>query len=322
MARTPQGSDGLSVTLVTAPDFFGRARMYEDAAVFVADVAGGPAGSAAVAIRELMVEGRIERVGYEFQFFTAPEHRRMGAAGRLRERIETHLGESGATMTTALVSDDNPPSYTFFQRQGFVRQQDAALTFVFATQHTDVRTDMGIRPATPADLPRIVRLLRETWAGYDLTPAWNVAELDAFAHRVIGPGLSGLLVREERGVLTACAGIWNWSAIQQIHVNEIAPELQPHLPTLRAGEKMRHWGLTSVGYRDPEALAPLVRHIANHALANGIDQIGLTDLPGVDDLGALSGLQATRIGVGLYVKSLKPGVELSTRPAYVDVIDL
>jgi hypothetical protein len=47
MRRAPQGSpDALSVTLVTAPDFFGRARMYEEAPVFVTDAEGGPAGSA------------------------------------------------------------------------------------------------------------------------------------------------------------------------------------------------------------------------------------------------------------------------------------
>jgi hypothetical protein len=149
-----------------------------------------------------------------------------------------------------------------------------------------------------------------------------VPALDAHARRVIGAGLSGLLVREERGVLTACAGIWDWSAVQQFRVNAIAPELRSYLPTFHAGENLRHWGLTTVGYRDPDAIAPLLRHIANHALARGIDQIGLMDLPGIDDLGAFVGLPAARLGVGLYVKSLAPHVALSDRSTYVDVIDL
>jgi GNAT superfamily N-acetyltransferase len=322
MKRAPQGSpDELSLSLVTAPDFFGRARMYEDAAVFVSDVEREPAGSAAVAVRELRLGGRIERVGYEFQYFTSPEHRRRGVAGELRERIEAFLADRGAALTTAMVSDENPPSYRFFQRDGFERVQDAPLSFVFVTQHTDVRPNMGIRLATEADLPRVVRLLRETWAGFDLTVDWDVAALERFVRRVIGPGLTGLLVREERGVLTACAGIWDWSAVQQFHIHTIAPALQPSLPTFRAGERLRQWGLTAVGYRDEAALAPLLRSIANRALAKGIEQIGVLDLPGVGDLGAIFGLPATRMGVGLYVKPLVPGAGLTGRPAYMDIID-
>jgi GNAT superfamily N-acetyltransferase len=323
MARAPQGSpDQLSVTLITAPDFFGRARMYEDATVFVTDVENDPAGSASVTIRDVTVGGRTERVGYEFQYFTSIEHRRMGVAGQLRQRIEQHLVDSGATMTTALIMDNNPPSYRFFQRNGFERQRDAALTFVFLTQHTDVWPGMGIRPATRADLPGIVHLLRETWAGYDLLADWDVAGLEAYARRVIRPGLSGLLVREEHGALTACAGIWDWSAVQQVYVNAIAPEVQEQLPTFRVGKTLRQWGLTAIGYRDPDALAPLLRHIANHAYSRKIDQIGLMDLPGIEDTGRFIGLPTARIEIGLYVKPLRADAELSDRPAYVDIIDL
>jgi hypothetical protein len=51
MATAPQASGGLPMTHFTAPNFFGRARMYEESAVVVADAWGDPVGSAAVAIR-------------------------------------------------------------------------------------------------------------------------------------------------------------------------------------------------------------------------------------------------------------------------------
>jgi GNAT superfamily N-acetyltransferase len=322
MTNASQGSDGLRLTLITVPDFFGRARLYESAETFVAEADGALAGSAAYTVREQRIGGRVRRVGYEFQYFTSPDHRRMGAAARLRERIEQALIESGAEWTTAVSADSNTASIALFERYGFARHGNPTLNFVFATQHTDVRPGMGIRPAGVGDLGEIANLLRTTWAGYDFVPDWEPETLEGSLRRVQGPDMEGLLVREERGRIVACVAIWNWAAVQQITVNEISPELQPRFPTFQAGKSLRHWGLREIGFRDPEDAAPLLRHVANHALSRGIDQIGMLDVPGIPDVGSIFGLPVATIPLRWHVKPLVAGLEPAEGPAYVDIIDV
>ncbi|RXM20632.1 GNAT family N-acetyltransferase, partial [Citrobacter sp. AAK_AS5] len=83
--------DDIADFLLNTPDFFGRARAYECARVFLAERGGEIAGSAAVTVRDVLVGGRLERGGYEFQFFTTPEFRRQGVAQALRAAIEAWL---------------------------------------------------------------------------------------------------------------------------------------------------------------------------------------------------------------------------------------
>ena len=64
--RCPQGTT-LIVSTVNMPDFFARAKAYEDYKVYVAFENNHIIGSAACAIRNAVVSGKVEKVGHEFQ---------------------------------------------------------------------------------------------------------------------------------------------------------------------------------------------------------------------------------------------------------------
>ena len=87
-----QSGTGLVITTVNIPDFFARAKAYETCQVYVACQDGQIVGSAACAIRQAPVQGKMQAVGYEFQYFTSPDHRRTGVASRLHEQIEGGSG--------------------------------------------------------------------------------------------------------------------------------------------------------------------------------------------------------------------------------------
>ena len=191
-----------------------------------------------------------------------------------------------------------------------------------ARQHIDILPDIGIRPAQPADLPVVATLLNRTWAGHDFVAPWRAETLAASLRRTVGQDLRHLLVREERGEIVACLGVWDWSAVQRIQIESITPEVQRRFPTFRAGEALRQWGLAPIGFRRLADLGPVLRHVMNLARAAGIDQIGLAGEPGADLLSATAGISAAGIGLGFWVKPLRPGLALTHRPVFVDIVDL
>lgn len=73
--QAPQG-ESLVISTVNIPDFFSRAKTYESWRVLNAYEGDRVIGSAACAIRDAVVGAHVRRVGYEFQYFTSPEHRR------------------------------------------------------------------------------------------------------------------------------------------------------------------------------------------------------------------------------------------------------
>jgi RimJ/RimL family protein N-acetyltransferase len=139
MRDTPQGTDGIEFSFVNEPDFFARSRAYENASILVAEDGGSLAGSAAFAIRDSLVAGVHRRVAYEFQYFTAFEHRRKGVARQLRARIDDELSTLGAELTTSIVLRENEASIRLFEQHGFRRRAPITLNFMLVDQRNSTR---------------------------------------------------------------------------------------------------------------------------------------------------------------------------------------
>ncbi len=75
--QCPMGT-ALIASTVNTPDFFARAKAYGSWKVIVACENSRIIGSAACAVRKGVVNGSLTQVGYEFQYFVSPEHRRRG----------------------------------------------------------------------------------------------------------------------------------------------------------------------------------------------------------------------------------------------------
>jgi GNAT superfamily N-acetyltransferase len=322
MADAPQRLNNLVVTLLNEPDYFARARAYDNATIFVAEDDGEIAGSAACAIRDVLIDGQWRQAGYEFQYFTAANHRRKGVAGRLHDAIEAHLRRKGVALSTAIISANNDPSLRFFEGTGFAPHRDLNVYFLTVFPHLDLQTGRTVRAAKTADLPAIANLINTTWSSHDhFTPA-SPGSLLGFLDRTPGPRADRMLVLEERGEIVACAGLWDWSRVQQIRVVavEAAPAGQPQ--RFQPGQTFKQWGISPVGFRDPADLVLLLRHAGNRALAHGVDRIGLV-ADTTDDLArTLQPMADVVTPLRFYAKPLTPDTTAGTRPLFVDIIDL
>jgi ribosomal protein S18 acetylase RimI-like enzyme len=323
MRDAPQQSNGVEFSLRTEPDFFGRARAYDHARVLVAEEDGELAGSAAIAIREQIVDGRPSRVGYEFQYFTASTHRRRGVASHLRGALEQVLAEHRVDYTSAVVVSENHASIGMFEKQGFERHRDLEIIFLLVLDDFPHYADPTVRPASPADLPAIADLVNATWHNHDLRTPVTAESLARSISRVPTLRYERLLVKEDRaGRIVASAAIWDWSAVQRMHIHRVDPEIQALMPTLRPNSDVRNWGLTHVGYASPHALLDLVRFICGEAKAAGVDQVGLVSEPETGIAAALPGIPKATIAGAVLLKTLNGRRPTGDSPVYVDVIDL
>jgi GNAT superfamily N-acetyltransferase len=80
--------------------------------VFVAEVAGTPAGYVALEQTEAAV--RVD------QLFVSPEHEAEGVGRRLLEHAEGYAIWQGARTLQVVVEDGNPRAETFYRGRGFV----------------------------------------------------------------------------------------------------------------------------------------------------------------------------------------------------------
>src|SRR5262245_21675534 len=154
------GTD-LLISPVNAPDFFARTRAYQQCQIFVALDGDQIVGSAACALRTLIVGGNKQKVGYEFQYITAPDYQKRGIAGRLHKQIEVYLKESGASFSYCLIMENNLPSIHMCERYGFLLHRTLTMPIIFVNRPVPVESGVKIRPATSADLEVVADLLNE-----------------------------------------------------------------------------------------------------------------------------------------------------------------
>lgn len=340
MARCPQGTS-LVLTLLNSPDFFARAKAYETHEVFVAQDGDTLIGSAACALREVLVNDTLHQVGYEFQYFTAPAYRRQGVGARLHQHIEAHLVKQGAAWSSLCVVPGNIPSIRLFESQGFRLHRSLRVPIILVHREMppprqDKELQAGhIRAAGERDLDAVAGLMNATWAGYNLYAPASAASLRRFVERTPAYRLDQLLLLEEQGELVACAGIWDWSQIIQITVNALSPSLKltgwalslarlflpmPRIP--QPGDTLKQWGLTPLGYKTPAHLAVLLREINNRALRSGVEQImTAAGEPGDALLQSVRPFVTTHTDIQLYLKPLLPQQSIDGRAVFMDMID-
>jgi GNAT superfamily N-acetyltransferase len=94
--------------------------------VFVAEVAGTPAGYVALERRE--------RAVCVDQLFVSPEHEAQGVGTQLLEYAEGYAIWQGAEALQVVVESDNDRALTFYQGRGFMRVGDDLLELLLPSR--------------------------------------------------------------------------------------------------------------------------------------------------------------------------------------------
>ena len=333
-AKCPQGTTLIAST-VNTPDFFARAKAYETYKVYVACEDNRIIGSAACAIRDAVVDGKIRRVGHEFQLFVAPDYRRKGVAGQLHQHRENYLIRQGVVLSYALIIEGNLPSMRYVERQGFNLHRTLVMRGLAVFKEMDVAPKGRVRPIASGDLVAVADLLNETWQGYELYEPTSADALARLVARTPAYSLDCLFVLEDHGKILACLGFWDWSQITRITVKalslkmrmiglvgDIARYLQPMPRSLKAGDMLKQMVLTPIAFKDPNQLAVLLRYVNNLALVRGVEQIFCVCEQDHVLLSSMKGFMHIDNAMHLYIKPLQQNVLMSDEPVFISGLDL
>ncbi len=330
-AKCPQGTT-LVASTVNTPDFFARAKAYESHKVFVACEGSRVIGSAACALRDAVVNGKISRVGYVFQAFVSPDARRKGVAGQLLQQREDYLGQQGAVLAYTLIMEGNLPSMRYIESRGFKLHRTLVMPAIVVHKEMNVPSMGRIRPVTSKDLATVAELLNETWQGFEFYEPTSAETLAQFINRTRAYSSDSLLVLEDQREIVACLGFWNWSQVMRVTVEALSRKMRVMgffltatriLPEfLKPGDTLRQIMLTPVGFKDAAHLAVLVRHVNNQALLDGIQQIFSICERNHELLRSMKGFIRVDTAIHLYIKPLQENVLMSDGPVFINGIDM
>lgn len=333
-ARCPQGTT-LIVSTVNTPDFFARAKVYEDYKVYVACENNRIIGSAACAIRDAVVNGKVTKVGHGFQAFVDPEYRGRRIAGQLHQVRENYLRQRGAVLSYTLIMEGNIPSMRYIARQGFKRHRTLVMPGIMVYKEMDTKNRGRVRLIVPEDLPAVANLVNETWQDYELHEPMTADSLARLVARTPAYSYDNILVLEENSQITACLGFWDWSQVMQITVKALSLKMRatgfllnmvrifrpiPRGP--KAGDILKQMVLTPIGFRDREYLTALLRHVNNRAFFKGIQQMFCLCERGHPLLSSLKGFIHVDTAMHIYIKPLRDDVSLADQPVFTNGLDL
>ena len=332
-AQCPMGAS-LIVSQINTPDFFARAKAYERHNVYVACDDNQIIGSAASAIREAIINGRLKRIGYEYQYFTSPNNRRKGAAVMLHQYIEDYFKKEGIALSFLVIMEGNKPSIRLFESQGFKLHRTLVMPTVFSYKAIEKPSMGQIKPINPKDMAAVAELLNETWKNYDFYEPYVTESLARLIDRTPAFTFNDFIVLEDHREILACLGAWDWSQITKLTVRalslrlrmitliiDLASLFRPMPRSVKPGTTLKQWCLTLIGFKAPEHLATLLRYMNNLAVKRGIDQIFCVCERDHEILNALKGLFHMNVGVHLYVKSFE-GELVAKNPIFLNGIDL
>lgn len=303
--------------------FFARARTHEAGTVFVAEQGNELLGSAACSIRDGIVGGRKRRIGYQFQLFVAPEHRRRGVALALAEHRQRYLRDQGAEVIYLVVEKENAAARRVAEKQGLQLRAELVNCGRIAMPLNGGDAGRGVRPYHDADAPAVADLLSKTWTGAGLTPVFDEGFVAAFLRRVTGPGSSGCFVLETAGEVVACVAMGDRSANESMVTVSVSDEMQEAGPWVpRPGDKVPPaFPVGLVAYQEPEQLEVLLRYLNQHLLERPLAYYFFVHEAGKSPVSKEDGFFQVESSAVLYCKPLAAGIELNDTRWYVDPLE-
>ena len=268
--RSPQGTDFV-LGLDGSPDYFNRARPYEDSHVFVVEEDGRVVGSSSCAFLDTVVSGVPCKALYGFGLMVDPDHRRKGLATRLSEEMTPFIDERGVDVRFSIIIEGNVPSINLVKKRGSTLLRDFLRVTVAMHEGEASAHPECIRPMEETDAADVAELLNEYYRGYDLYVPFTAESLLGEIERFPFFGMGDIYLYIDDDGLQACLGCWDYNKIIRYSVLKIPQEMidfavannAPFIPEM--GMLFSMYFSHYPSYRNGEAFTDLLRH-ANEVL--------------------------------------------------------
>jgi GNAT superfamily N-acetyltransferase len=333
-SRCPQGTT-IVVSTLNTPDFFARAKCYQDAKVFVVCDDRRIIASAACGLRDAVINGNVVLIGYEFQAFVDPAYRGKRIAGHLHQLRAEYLNKQGSVLSYGLILEGNTPSVRHVERQGFRRYRTLIMPGIVVFKKMKLPADVKIRSIAPTDYVSVAELLNSSWQDYDFYEPLTANMLEQLFTSSPVYSRDNTFVLEHDGKIAACLGFLDLNRVMKMTVLSLSLKMKVIALLLKTvgkfikvpkgpspGDILKYVYLSHLGFKQPGDIALLLKYINNYALDKGIQQIFFLSEDGDPLLTALNGFIHIDTSIHLYVKSMQGILELGNRRVIISGIDL
>lgn len=334
--KCPMGTR-LVLGVDSSPDYFARSRPFRDWHVFAAVDDNAIVGSAAFAVKDTYVGGRLVKAAYEYGFMVDYDYRRKGIAKKLQGHIEQVALDAGVDLLHLDIIEDNVPSTRLFSGMGFTKVRDCTTFSLMPFKKQKIAQEENIRCMEENDAAAVTNLINETYSGYDFFAPYQPGGFLESLERMPRFDLRNILLLEYNGELKACLGYWKYDKVRKYIVQRLNWKLKtqtrlirligmftemPRVP--RLGEALLSYNVTVIAYRNLESLTELVRNVLNTALNNKINFVHATVDPKNPVAAILSRFMHTKMKLCFFMKSLRRETlpNLGERRLYIDAREM
>ncbi|HUV02254.1 MAG TPA: GNAT family N-acetyltransferase [Desulfobacteria bacterium] len=281
---------------------------------------------------------------YLAEVMVHPDFRRKGVATTLVNEAEQHAQETGSSHLYCYIYGPNDASKALFEKLGYSSKRALKSCAVTAYKKAAIAAeDYTIERVTIRDIPAVVRLINEYYAGYAHFAPYTPEGFASYLTGIPGYGLEQFWVAREKeaegGNVVACAGLWDWSVLAELcYTNE--PRLwkvmrallgflslfgqMPRIPA--EGEYFRVYFMTDYAFEPDHAAAmsALINALNNFVLDANRDFFVANLDPDDPLVDVLKKFKPQIDTWQIYAKALGPEGELELptfSPFYVDIRD-
>lgn len=230
--RTPMiGS--VSAYTDRAPDFFRFSKLQGNKHVtYVAEEKGTVVGSVTCVSRSVRFGGKTVKQLYGCDLKVVPEARKLQLGKKLSTIwIEEAIKDESYQLGELEVIDDNKRALNIVSwiSQELCPSKNAGIVKTYQLMpFRPYRKIKGyaVRRATIEDIPKIARILHETYKNHDCSPLFDDSALEAELEKDESFNIDCFRVAEKEGVVVACAAFWDQSHIRQTVVTTYSTKVQ------------------------------------------------------------------------------------------------
>ncbi len=165
-----------------------------------------------------------ERYVYLAEVMVHPDFRRKGVATSLVNEAEQHAQETGSNHLYCYIYGPNDASKALFEKLGYSSMRALKSCALTVYKKAAIAEHYTIERVTKRDIPAVVRLINEYYAGYAHFAPYTPEGFVSYLNGLPGYGLEQFWVAHEKeaeGKIVACAGLWDWSVLAEMcYTNE------------------------------------------------------------------------------------------------------
>jgi ribosomal protein S18 acetylase RimI-like enzyme len=219
----PHGNEHCAVGVDKKSSITARYALYDNWSVLVAEEDEEEEGDGEVGgwIGWTVKQSPTQQEPYVYlaEVMVHPDFRRKGVATTLVNEAEKQAQKTGSNHLYCYIYDPNDASKALFEKLGYSNMRALRSCALTAYKKAEIGEDYTIERVMTRDIPSVVRLINEYYAGYAHFAPYTPEGFVSYLNGIPGYGLERFWVAHEKeadGNVVACAGLWDWSVLAEM----------------------------------------------------------------------------------------------------------